>query len=316
MTRLFTFIGITTGQSSIMQIFPRWRDLLGLGADVEIVGRDLPIHAPPEQYRRVVEALRDDPSTIGGLVTTHKIDLYHAAKDLFDEVDEYAELLDEVSCMARRDGWLRAWATDSIAAGRTMDESLGAGYFGRTGAHTLCFGAGGAARAIILHLLTRAMAMDRPARIIVTDPSARRLESLRALQRRLLPDASAEYVESGDPAANDTLLTHLPPGSLVINATGMGKDTPGSPLSDAACFPERGIAWELNYRGELTFLHQAESQPASGNVRVQDGWRYFIFGWTAVMEKVFARTISPEELRGLTQAAAFARPPGTASGTR
>ena len=50
MTRSFTFIGVTTAQSSIMRIFPRWRDLLGLGPDVEMAGWDLPLHAPPEDY--------------------------------------------------------------------------------------------------------------------------------------------------------------------------------------------------------------------------------------------------------------------------
>ena len=52
----------------------------------------------------------------------------------------------------------------------------------------------------------------------------------------------------------------LPPASLVINATGMGKDLPGSPITDRGLFPMRGIAWELNYRGELQFLHQALAQ--------------------------------------------------------
>ena len=315
MTRFFTFIGVTTGQSSIMHIFPRWRDLLGLGADIEIVGRDLPIHAPAEEYRRVVETQRGDPAAVGALVTTHKIDLYHAARDLFEQVDEYVDLLDEVSCMAMHDGRFQAWATDSIAAGRTMDETLGPHYFGRTGAHLLCFGAGGAARAIILYLLTRPAGTDRPARMIVTDLSGDRLRSVRALQRHVLPDTRAEYVENGDPAANDRLLLDLPPGSVVINATGMGKDKPGSPLTDEALFPKGGIAWDLNYRGDLTFLRQVAPQQASRQVQIHDGWRYFIRGWTAVMEKVFARTITAEELKALTEAAEFARPPGPPRGT-
>ena len=43
----------------------------------------------------------------------------------------------------------------------------------------------------------------------------------------------------------------LPAGSLVINATGLGKDRPGSPLTDHCKFPENGLVWELNYRGTL-----------------------------------------------------------------
>ena len=46
---------------------------------------------------------------------------------------------------------------------------------------------------------------------------------------------------------------------MVVNATGLGKDSPGSPISGAAIFPDGGIAWD-NYRGDLLFLEQASSQ--------------------------------------------------------
>jgi len=75
---------------------------------------------------------------------------------------------------------------------------------------------------------------------------------------------------------------------LVINATGLGKDRPGSPLSDAAVFPQQGIAWDLNYRGELIFLAQARAQQAARHLHIEDGWVYFIHGWTQVIAEVFA----------------------------
>jgi len=43
--------------------------------------------------------------------------------------------------------------------------------------------------------------------------------------------------------------------SIVINATGMGKDTTDSPIINEGLFPKHGIAWEFNYRGELDFMH-------------------------------------------------------------
>jgi shikimate dehydrogenase len=58
---------------------------------------------------------------------------------------------------------------------------------------------------------------------------------------------AVEYILNEDARKNDELMAILPPGSLVINATGMGKDRPGSPISDNGLFPERGIVWELNY---------------------------------------------------------------------
>ena len=308
MTRYFTFIGVTTAQSSIMRIFPRWRDLLALGYDVEMVGWDLPIHAPAQRYREAVEALKADADNLGALVTTHKIDLYEAARDLFDDVDEYARLCNEVSCIAKRDGRLLGWAKDPISAGRSLDSILGPGYFGRMGGEVLCFGAGGSGVAITLHLMSRPKAGDRPSRIVVTNRSAARLQSLQALRRQLASDVVVECVANADPAVNDELVARLPPHSLVINATGMGKDAPGSPVTDAVRFPRQGIAWELNYRGELHFLHQAWTQRTSRHVRVEDGWRYFILGWTCVIEEVFNRAISAEELKALAHEAAFARP--------
>jgi shikimate dehydrogenase len=40
----------------------------------------------------------------------------------------------------------------------------------------------------------------------------------------------------------------------------MGKDSPGSPVTGQGLFPDHGVAWEFNYRGELVFLHQALAQ--------------------------------------------------------
>ncbi len=80
----------------------------------------------------------------------------------------------------------------------------------------------------------------------------------------------------------------LKPGSLVINATGLGKDAPGSPLTFYGSFPERGIVWELNYRGDLVFLDQAEAQKEEKILQIEDGWDYFLHGWTQVIAEVFA----------------------------
>lgn len=308
MPERFVFIGVTTGSSSIMRIFPRWRDLLGLG-DVAIEGWDLPIDAAPEQYRQAVRRLADGPSIRGALITTHKINIYRAARDLLAWVDPFAELTGEVSCLARRGNRLLGWAKDPISAGQALTGLLGPGYFGRTGGDALICGAGGAGMAIALHLLARPAAADRPVRLTVTDRGAERLEELRAVQARINPAASVIYRTVDGLEDSDALAVALPPGSLLVNATGLGKDRPGSPLSDAAIFPERAVCWELNYRGDLLFLRQALAQRQARRLRVEDGWQYFILGWTAVIAEVFERPIGHADLDALTAAAAFARPP-------
>jgi hypothetical protein len=54
------FIGVTTHQSSIMKVFPRWAEFLGLG-DVAIQGMNFRWHDEPENYRKAVEFIRQDP---------------------------------------------------------------------------------------------------------------------------------------------------------------------------------------------------------------------------------------------------------------
>ena len=96
-------------------------------------------------------------------------------------------------------------------------------------------------------------------------------------------------------------------GSLVVNGTGMGKDSPGSPLTDEAVFPERALVWELNYRGELVFLDQARRQAESRSLVVEDGWRYFIHGWTCVVEEAFDVEMTPALVDELSDIALDAR---------
>jgi shikimate 5-dehydrogenase len=305
--RRFIFVGVTTGSSSIMRIWPRWREVLQLGSDVELVGRDIAVGAQPEAYRQAVQEMVDDDGAVGALVTTHKIGVYQEGRDLFAGVDELAELCGEVSCLAKRDGGLYGWAKDPVAAGRTLEGFLSPRHFRDGGGHVLCMGAGGSGTAIALYLLARRPGGDHPERIVVTDRSVARLERLAATLTRVDRGAA---VELADAARHDELLEDLPPSSLVVNATGMGKDVEGAPVGDAARFPEGGVVWELNYRGDLDFLQQARAQAAERGLTVEDGWAYFIHGWSSVMEEVFRRPISDEDLRMLATEAEFARPDG------
>lgn len=280
------FIGVTTAKSSIMRVFPAWAAFLGLG-DAAIVGIDFPLHADPAAYRAAVAFIRDDPLSLGALVTTHKIDLFHAARDLFDEIDPHARLMGETSCISKRDGRLVCHAKDPISSGLAIDGFLESGSFARTGAELFAMGAGGSTIAITWHLMRRERGADVPARIVVSNRSRHRLGEIAAIHRSVASDVRLDYVLAADPGDNDAVLRTLTPGSLVINATGLGKDAPGSPLTDDAVFPERALAWDLNYRGDLVFLDQARRRQAAGALRIEDGWTYFLHGWTQVIAEVF-----------------------------
>ena len=267
---------------------------------MRLVGCDLPLHAEPRSYRAVVERMKRDRRAAGALVTTHKIDLFEACRDLFDDVDASAELCGEASGLAVRDGAVSAFASDPISSARALDDF----YRARARAEVLCLGGGGSATAITVQLLERRLA-DR---ITVVDVSAARLARIKAVHSRLATAAGVGYVEVVDAAANDRLVAQLPPGSIVVNATGMGKDLPGSPITDRAVFPERGYAWDLNYRGELLFLRQALRQQQGRSLHVEDGWRYFIHGWAVVMERVFGIDIDRQRTDRLSAIAEAERP--------
>jgi shikimate 5-dehydrogenase len=302
----FYFIGVTTARSSIRKVFPLWMQELGR-PEIVLEGMDLKIHDRPEAYRAATLQIKNDPLSVGALVTTHKIDLYEAARDLFDYVDPYAVICGEVSSISKRDGRLEGHARDPISAGLSLNAILGPGYFSRTGGQVLIFGAGGSAVATVLHLINQPEAADRPRTIILVNRSEGRLIRAREMVSQLSTDIRIQYVCNQDPAANDRMMAALPEASVVINATGMGKDTPGSPITDAGLFPLRGVAWEFNYRGELDFLHQAERQQASRELKVEDGWLYFVHGWTQVVAQVLHIDLTPELFRRLEEIAASAR---------
>lgn len=287
----FYFVGVTTAQSSIMKLFPLWAEALGL--DARIRGIDLPIHAEAEAYREAVTFLKQDPHALGALVTTHKIDLYHAAKDLFEELDEYAVMFDELSSISKDGGRLVGRAKDPISSGLALEAFVPARFWER-GGDVFLMGAGGSALAISAYLTKREHGANVPRRIVISNRSRARLDSAKELLGKLDTNVTFEYVLCPEPADNDAVLRSLPDHSLVVNATGLGKDRPGSPLTDAAVFPANGLVWELNYRGDLLFLHQANRQKDARGLVVEDGWTYFLHGWTQVMQDVFRISLDRE----------------------
>lgn len=287
------FIGVTTGKSSIMRVFPRWVEVLKLGP-CTIRGIDCKWHDEPEVYRRAVEHIKADPLSLGALVTTHKIDLLKACRDLFDELDHYAELMGEVSSISKRDGALVGHAKDPITSGLSLRAFLPKEHWKRTGADLFSIGAGGSSIALTSHLMESCAPDDRPARIVVSNRSRPRLEEMKAIHEQINPGIPVEYHWCPKHEDNDRLCNDLRPGSLVVNATGLGKDAPGSPLTHGAAFPQDGFAWDFNYRGDLIFLDQARAQEKEKNLTVEDGWVYFLHGWTRVMAEVFDIDIPTE----------------------
>ena len=299
------FVGVSTGGSSIMRVFPAWAEALGLPTR-DLRGYDVALAAAPATYRDLVRRLRDDPNCAGALVTTHKMAVYAAARDLFDDVDELAHTFGEISCISTRGHQLLGQALDPVTARLAVEEFLAPDHFATTGAAALVLGSGGAGTALSHQLGVRG---DAPTSVICTALTAPPLEHARQVhQQSGIPAGLIRYEVTPDAAAADRLVAALPPGSLVVNATGMGKDRPGSPVTDDVVFPERGLIWEFNYRGPRDFLGQAGRQQRGRGLHVEDGWRYFVHGWSQAVARVFDVPMPPAVVDELSRIAAELRP--------
>lgn len=284
--RTMYFIGVSTANSSIMKVFPLWAEYLKL--DAVIKGMDFVPHAPAEKYQEAVRFIKNDPLSLGALVTTHKIDIVEACRNEFDGFGEYASLLGEASSISKRGDKIWAHAMDPITSGLSLEAIVPAGYWKETKADLLLLGAGGSSLALTLYLINKQKAGgDVPAKVVVCNRSNQRLREMRRIHADCSTEIEFHYILSNSPQENDTVVDTLKPHSMVVNATGLGKDRPGSPLSDAVVFPSQGIVWDFNYRGDLVFLDQARTQQASRQLRIEDGWIYFIHGWTRVISEVF-----------------------------
>lgn len=298
----FYFIGVTTRSSSIMKVFPKWADALGL-KDAVIKGIDFKPHAPAEEYREAVRFLKEDELSLGALVTTHKIDLFKACKDMFDYIDPFALQLGEVSSISKKDGKFCAHAKDPISSGLALEAFVPKNYWKDYDGDVFIMGAGGSALAMSVYFTQEKFGENVPSKIIIANRSQPRLDAAKKILNGLNPKTKFEFLLSPSPEDNDKILAGLKPHSLIINATGLGKDGPGSPLTDACIFPKDSLVWELNYRGERLFMHQAEAQAEKKNLHVEDGWIYFIHGWTQVISEVFHIKIEGDVLKHLSDIA-------------
>ena len=297
----FWFIGVTTGQSMIMRLFPIWAEVLGI-QETRMHGVDLPPGVEGTKVRETILELRDNPDVLGALVTTHKLAVWEEASDLFAEVDEHAKRLQEISCISKdRNGKLVGHAKDPITSGKAMGFILEENHWQtHPQAEALVLGCGGAGTAIIEQLLSGEDGKT-PEKITGLEHNEGRLEKL----RNDFSHAENLILEASDSSGRtaEAIMEKLPPMSLIVNATGMGKDLPGSPIPNSSNFPDHAIVWELNYRGSLEFYRHALDQQKSRKMRVHDGWDYFLLGWSSVMEEVFHFELTESLMRQLKQTA-------------
>jgi shikimate dehydrogenase len=284
----FYFIGINTIKSIIMKWFPLWMRELEK-PEISIEGIDLKINDKPDNFRNAVALIK-----YAVLVTTHKMDLYSATEDMFiDYFDDYALLLKGVSCISKN-GRLEGYAKDPISSGLFLKQIIQDSYFKRVKANFLIFQTEDSSIATVLYLLNKRKFNDILDKIIFLNISKPRLYNLKEILGKISSDIKIEYICNADPNVNDDIINSLPSYKVVVNAIGMGKDIPRSPITNKGVSHKDCITWEFNYRDELDFLHQTEDQKESRGFNVEDGWTYFIHRWTQLIFKVLQLKMNTE----------------------
>jgi shikimate dehydrogenase len=284
------FVGVTTTGSLVHRAMPLWQRLLP--SPVRVRGFDLEVGAAYSAYAALLDDIRGDPDVAGAVVTAHKTGLFAAARDQFDHLDPIAIACEEVNAVRHDGASLQGYARDPVSVGRVVEEI----WPDRAG-EVVCIGAGGTALALAFHLV----AGPEPVRVACADRDPAALERL----ERLMPSAVAGHLGEGP---WDDLVAEAPPGSLIVNATGMGKDRPGAPTSDRVRFPRDAVVWELNYRGDLRFLRLAGAQAQTAGLRVHDGWTLFCHGWAAALAPVLGLDDDPHLGNRFADAAADLKP--------
>jgi shikimate dehydrogenase len=284
------FVGMKTEGSLVHQAMPLWGSLLP--SSLRVRGVSIDVGAPDERYVELLEEIRGDEGIEGAVVSVHKVRLLAAGRAQLAWLDPIALACEEVNAVRRAGSELRGYARDPISVGRVL-ESIWPGDDG----DVICIGAGGTARALAYHLFRS----RQPRRVVCADTNEGAIEQL----ARLTGGAVEGHVGDGP---WDKLVAGAPPGSLIVNATGMGKDRAGSPLTDEASFPPGAVVWELNYRGDLRFLALARSQAGAAGLHVHDGWRLFCHGWAAALGAVLGMEDDPALGERFAEAAAPIRP--------
>ena len=295
------FVGVRTQGSSAVAAFPDWLRALGLDGGLETI--DLPLDSPAEAYRSLVRRLRDSPEVRGMVVTAHKARLFEEAAAELDELDGMASLCREISVVRRDGDRLAGSAIEPQSVAGALAEIVPPSHWAETGGRLLVLGAGATTTALLVHLYALGDT-DAPSAVGLVDVRAERAEALRDALERWRPGLD---VLTPTPEEAIAVLRGLPPGSLVVNATGLGKDRPGSPLPSPAPWPRGALVWDLNYRGELEFLEDARRAADELGLRVHDGWGLFVHGWSEALGCLLGRRLTEAELTALGRDARRAR---------
>jgi shikimate 5-dehydrogenase len=279
------FLGVTTRFSAVHRVFDLWSDCLG--QRLILRPRDLPLKSNPAEYCRFIADIRQGKENLrGAVITSHKVGVYEAAAHLLDIVTPTASRLGEIGLVYWRQGRLVGDASDSFAILKVARRLLSVDSWQSGERSALVLGGGGAGTALADSLI---QAGDLGCRsVTITETDAARVSTLRS--RIMTWSAPIPIRVQRVEDHSDNLLAGAGEGTLIVNASGLGKDQAGSPISQGAVFPRGSFAWEFNYRfiaqSQPTFWDIALRQKESRKLTLEDGWDYFVWNWLGMLSTI------------------------------
>jgi shikimate 5-dehydrogenase len=280
------FVGVSTKSSFVHHVFKEWASCLG--KRLFLSPCDIPLGASPDVYRRTVNELRQSyPKLTGALITSHKAAIFDSSAGIFDFLSEDANRLGEVGMAYWSGGRFCGGASDVNSTDRVVKRMLADSPTWMHGCrNAVILGAGGAGVA-----LANTLSINPEVgctRVTLVESDIARVKRVSELVERWDSNVPITVIQST--VESDELVQNAGVGSLIVNASGLGKDRPGSPVSKSISFPLKSFVWEFNYRFQPqqnpTFLELATAQGVERQLTIEDGWDYFIWGWLGVMSRV------------------------------
>lgn len=296
MSDILAFVGVSTGSSAVHEVFPGWCRCLGT-VDATMEGVDLPLDSPQSAYEAVVQGHREGRFA-GCLITSHKAAMFDAVSESLDRVTSEAAALREIGMLYWEGESLVGGANDAVSVTKIFREILDSERWLEGSREVVVFGAGGAGLAIARELAGQSLAAARAVVVCESDPE----RATRAAEIACTwgTDERVTVRETTSVEESDAIVGHTGQGAIVVNATGLGKDRVGSPVSPSVRFPERAMVFEANYRfvaqPSLYFHEIALSQAPARGLVVDGGWDYFLWGWLVVMRHVYHATPSAQDI--------------------
>ena len=245
------------------------------------------------RYQRFVDFMRDEYHVVGAIMVSDAANLFEHAQHMFDEFDDDAQLLGEIGVAVRAPGKLTALAPAKSAAQQAYHALFGEK---SEPAEALIIGATRPARALAMALSSSA-GETGPCQVTLTTFDGKSMTDMRQRIAEL-PDEKRPILRHIETQLeHDRLVTLLPPGSLVVNATPLADEDTPSPVGSAALFPQDGLVWDLDAVGiSSPFLDKARQQRSARGLRLADGPAFHQLQWLAAVAAVFSATPSPADI--------------------